>query len=320
MTALNNTSIYRVNTILTLFQAERAAYSVKEIAELLDVPVAVIRKDLMMLHTNKECETIFFPKDEEEDMDDDEFLKRLQSGRLDEVLLVAETGFRDEVYVSLSRLELECLNEFLDGNHYSKGQMHKNYTIKPLFNQARANMQVKVAEMKQIIDDDETITVEYHARDGRVSNLDIRPLVIVDNALEDMYYVVTIRAGRLFPLRLDRIHKYEISSNRIDIEDRSPLEKLNNIWGMEIGESVHVKLMILNEARVQSKIRRELSHRTNATWTSVGDVLYYEDDIIGINNFRSWLNGYGSSVLVLEPEQLRREIIESAKKRLEYYQ
>ena len=150
--------------------------------------------------------------------------------------------------------------------------------------------------------------------------MDIRPLMVVDNAMEDLYYVVTIKDGELMPFRLDRIYHYELSKNRIEIEDRSPLNQLANIWGMEMGEPVHVKLLIKNEARVQDKIRQELVNRTNAVWTQEGDSLYFEDDVIGINNFRSWLNSYGSSVLVIEPKSLRDEIIESAKKRLEFYQ
>ena len=319
MKEMNNTSIYRLNTILTLFQAERASYSVRDIARLLGVPKAVIRKDIVMLHNNRECETIFFPDDEELDMDDDLFLKKIESGEFDDTELTAETGFRDDVYVSLSQLELSCLNEFLDGNRYSKGQMHKNYVTKPMYNQARANMQVKVAEMNQLIMDEETITIEYHAKDGRISTFDMRPLVIVDNAMDDLYYVVTIQDGRLAPFRLDRIYHYEIAKDKIDIEDRTPLKQLANIWGMEMGPSYHVKLMILNEARVQDKIRKELAGRTNAEWTQDGDILYFEDEVIGINNFRSWVNSYGSSVLVIEPKSLRDEIIESAKKRLAFY-
>ena len=319
MKELNNSSIYRLNTILTLFQAERASYSVADIADLLRVPKAVIRKDIMMLHNNRECETIFFPDDEEMDMDDDIFLKKIESGELDDVALIAETGFRDDVYVSLSQMEFSLLNEFLDGNHYSKGEMHKNYVTKPLYNQARANMQVKVAEMNQFIMDGETITIEYHAKNGQISSFDILPLVIVNNAMDDLYYVVTIQEGRLSPFRLDRIHRCVISEKKIEIEDREPLNQLANIWGMEMGPSYHVKLMILNEARVQHKIKKELAGRTNAVWTQEGDVLYFEDEVIGINNFRSWVNSYGSSVLVLEPKSLRDEIIESAKKRLEFY-
>ncbi len=319
MSEMNDVSIYRLNTILTLFQAERAAYSIKGIATLLGVPVAVIRKDIVMLHSNKECETTFFTVDAEWDEDEEDFIKMLESGKLDEVELEAETGFRDDVYISLTQYELSCMNHFLDGNRYAKGLMHKNYIIKPLANQPRANMQVKVAEMNRMIEADETITIFYKNRDGFQSNFDIKPLLVVANEMDHVYYVVTVKDGRLSPLRLDRINHYEIAKQKIVIDNLKPLELLPNVWGMEMGEPVHVKLKIMNEANVQRKIKKELAGRTNGKLTQDGDVLYYEDDVIGINHFRSWINSYGSSVLVLEPKSLRDEIIESAKKRLEYY-
>ena len=56
----NENAIYRLNTILTLFQVEAASYSVKELAELLQIPASVIRKDIITLHTHDECGITFF--------------------------------------------------------------------------------------------------------------------------------------------------------------------------------------------------------------------------------------------------------------------
>lgn len=310
-------SIYRLNTILALFQAERACYSIQDISTILDIPVSVVRKDIVMLHTHKECGITFFTKDEE---DIDNIAIVLESGKGDEILLYANAIYRNEVYLPLSELEFSCLNEFLDGDKFEIGQIHKNYAIKPMYNQARANMQVKVEQLNQLIQDEETIRVTYKARNGKMVFSTIRPLELVHNAMDDLYYVVTIQRGSILALRLDRIRKYEISEEKIEIEDESALEQLPNIWGMEIGPKVHVKIKILNEANVQRKVKRDLASRTNGKWTQKDDVLYFEDDVIGINSFRSWINSYGSSVLVIEPKSLREEIIESAKKRAMFYE
>ena len=133
-------------------------------------------------------------------------------------------------------------------------------------------------------------------------------------------YDFCIKEGKLLPLRLDRIRSYEISEEKIVNDDLSPLELIPQIWGMEVGEPVHVKIKILNEARVQEKVKRDLASRTKGVWSQKGDSLYFEDDVIGINNFRTWLHGYGSSVLVIKPRSLREQIIESARKRVAYYE
>ncbi|MDD6157634.1 MAG: WYL domain-containing protein [Lachnospiraceae bacterium] len=309
-------SIYRLNMILALFQAERACYTIGDIAGILDVPVSVVRKDIVMLHTHKECGITFFAKDEE-DLDD--IVSLLESGHGDDILLCASAIYRNEVYLPLSELEFSCLNEFLDGEQFEIGPIHKNYVIKPMYNQARANMQVKVEQLNQIIQDGETIRVTYKTRDGKMVFSIIQPLELVHNAMDDLYYVVTISRGSIVALRLDRIRNYEISEEKVEIKDKSALDQLPNIWGMEVGPKVHVKILIRNEANVQHKVKRDLASRVNGVWTQEGDQLYFEDDVIGMNSFRNWVNSYGSSILVIEPKDLREEIIESAKKRLEYY-
>ena len=50
-----------------------------------------------------------------------------------------------------------------------------------------------------------------------------------------------------------------------------------------------------------------------------GNYYYYEDDILGMPDFRRWLRSYGSSITVLEPQTLIDEIIESTRKTLSYY-
>ena len=60
-------SMYRLNTILALFQADRACYTMNDIAMILDIPVTVVRKDIIMLHTHRECGVTFFAKEEEVD-------------------------------------------------------------------------------------------------------------------------------------------------------------------------------------------------------------------------------------------------------------
>ena len=152
MSKTNQVSIYRLNTILSLFQAKRAQYSVKEIAFLLDAPVAVVRKDFVNLHNNLECGITFY-SNEVGDEEFEEMIADFESGKYDDVMLMAQTMEVSDVTLGLTQMELACLDEFLDGNPYQSGR-HTNYVTKPLYYQARANMQVKVEEMQNLIADE----------------------------------------------------------------------------------------------------------------------------------------------------------------------
>ena len=94
------------------------------------------------------------------------------------------------------------------------------------------------------------------------------------------------------------------------------------MWGMSSfdEEPVPVKVRIYaNTANIISKIKAETSLRKYRKLTQDGNDYIYTDTIIGTANFRSWLRGYGSSVVVMEPKELADEMKESALKVIQLY-
>ena len=51
-----------------------------------------------------------------------------------------------------------------------------------------------------------------------------------------------------------------------------------------------------------------------------GDCYYYEDDIIGFQGFQRWIRSYGTSIVVLEPESLKNEVVQQAHEVLKKYE
>lgn len=96
-------------------------------------------------------------------------------------------------------------------------------------------------------------------------------------------------------------------------------------WGNEYQEHrepIHVKLRINTDTtNIIEKIKRDtvLRSETGKLYKD-GDFYYYEDDILGIPDFRRWMRNYGSSITVLEPQTLIKEIIENITKTLTYYE
>ena len=313
-------AIDRLNTILSLFQAKRARYSISDIATMLNVPPGVVRDDIVALHTSREFPVSFYPCDDDlADEIEDDFIEKIKSGDIDDEELEVTSSERDDMYLALSSLEYKCLNELLSNNENWALGTHRNFVTKPLYNQSKSSMQVKASEMQKVIEDGESIRIRYCTKNKDIIALDIRPLQLVHIEDEDLYYVVTIYNGNISPFRLDRIKGFDVLETEIEKPDLSPLSDLPNMWGMGVSERAHVKILIRNEGRVQEKVKADLKNRTNGQWTKKGSCLIFEDDVIGIGSFKNWLNGYGSSVLVLEPESLREEVIKSAQVRLEKY-
>ena len=130
--------------------------------------------------------------------------------------------------------------------------------------------------------------------------------------------------------RLDRIHEFNRSKapalhnlpGNVQQQLEDMRQKLDYMWGMSSfdEEPVPVKVRIYaNTANIISKIKAETSLRKYRKLTQDGNDYIYTDTIIGTANFRSWLRGYGSSVVVMEPKELADEMKESALKVIQLY-
>ncbi|MFV0362842.1 MAG: WYL domain-containing protein, partial [Suipraeoptans sp.] len=125
--------------------------------------------------------------------------------------------------------------------------------------------------------------------------------------------------------RLDRINSaIKILSDKSDIDSYVANDYQKYFWGTEYkdhGNPIHVKLRIANEtSNILEKIKQDtaLRFQTSSLYQD-GEFYYYEDDILGMQDFRRWLRSYGASIAVLEPNELIEEIVSSANLALAYY-
>ena len=171
----------------------------------------------------------------------------------------------------------------------------------------------------------------YSRRKKKFSRFIFRPVKIVYDADENLYSVLSIRndCNILLVHRLDCIISLETTDKTIHNSMETKLiDHMNqiapNVWGNNFScaskEIADVKVKFFNAANVHEKVKKQLACRTNGKLTQKGDWLYYEDKVYGLSRFRSWIYGYGRAAVVLEPESLRNDIINSLKKRVGYYE
>lgn len=170
----------------------------------------------------------------------------------------------------------------------------------------------------------------YSRREKMVLRFIFRPVKIVYDADENLYSVLSIRnnCNILLVHRLDCIVSLETTDETIHNNKETELiNHMNqiapNVWGNNFScaskEIADVKVKFFNVANVHEKVRKQLACRTNGKLTEKDGCLYYEDKVYGLSRFRSWIYGYGRAAVVLKPESLRKDIIDSLKKRVEYY-
>lgn len=91
-------------------------------------------------------------------------------------------------------------------------------------------------------------------------------------------------------------------------------------WGMEFGDPIRVKVKFINRAQTLAKVRKDVVHRDCSLKVDKDGDLIYEDTIIGKNEFIAWLLGFGSAAVILDPKDLREEMIARVKATLGNYQ
>lgn len=84
---------------------------------------------------------------------------------------------------------------------------------------------------------------------------------------------------------------------------------VNSAWDVDLQEKVHLKLAVrenrIDTAEVKKQLERSMKCHTK------NNIVYFEGDIVGINDFKTWIREHITTCIVVEPQSLRTEIINS---------
>jgi len=251
------------------------------------------------------------------------------SGALDSIPLHIFSIYQNTLYkISLTPEEAQALYSHQALSSF-EASYRMDYHVKDSFrsNHRCENLAEHLCKINQAIDSGLPLHLKYRTSDNRVLQFPFRPLKIAYDSMENLYFVLSYYNHTVQVHRLDRIISLkdvaasDIPSCPIPPEDLSFLDIAPNVWGCCFSDPPeHVKVKFFNEANVWEKVKKELSCRTNGQLYEKGEFLFYEDTVYGINKFRSWIYGYGSSAVVLEPESLRKQIIASLWERKKTYE
>lgn len=114
--------------------------------------------------------------------------------------------------------------------------------------------------------------------------------------------------------KLERIRAASLTKDTFTVPaDFDGVALLRRAWGVMYGdtEPVHVKLRF---SQYVSRRVRETTWHSSQTLTSVPEGLIWEADIGDITEIRPWIRGWGAECEVLEPQALRDELIQEARR------
>lgn len=318
-------ALERLTAITELLYDYEEEYSISDLAERLNVPIGVMRNDLVAIAISREFSPYLYSENEDFDTisDSQELAQQILNGTLDDMafhlddLLMQQDDFLHTVSLTLSEYQaLENFDtEFISNVYYP---LLEQKTICPA-------LTPKTKEYRSLLQHailkKQPMQIRYTSGKGELFKKAILPVAFSHNVLENLVYVISYENEEYIPYRIDRISHLHPSFDTLPYPaDLRILEKLPYVWGMEYQfrpdvEPMKVKLAVFDEGNVLYKVKRDTALRPKATLYEEKDYWIYEDEVIGFHSFRSWVFSFGSSMVVLEPSELRDSIRQSYEER-----
>lgn len=164
----------------------------------------------------------------------------------------------------------------------------------------------------------------YRASDGHGGSRLVDPLGLVYYWFQDAWYLVAATEGGVRHYRLDRMDEVEVTGETFTYPHGFDLaEHMAPCWGVEHGELQRVRIRFFDEFNVLNRLRQDTAHRVDGRIDPElggGGTVIYSDVVAGLNEIRVWVRSFGSSAEVLESEQLRDDVIESARRIVAVYE
>ena len=302
----------RITELVSLLSQAEEGISVNEIARITETAPAQTRLDIARLHRYGLSISPSVVAERFNDFD---------SSKDDVPLLLAgDLPASDGFGSGLLFLTMFERNLFLsDGT----GQFH----IKDSPMSVSFEVQERAEKIREAIRKKQCIRFRYRrAGSDRGEDIVISPHYLYFNATDSLYYCITLKDDETVSFRLDRILfdvRPDMGAYAPEDPDDPRLERLRYAWGAAFTSEeapCHVKVRIqAGTANILNKVRADTHGRVHAKLYQDGSYYIYEDDIIGLNSFRSWLMSFGSAVKVMEPASLAAEILESSEIRLTNY-
>ena len=166
------------------------------------------------------------------------------------------------------------------------------------------------------------LNISYRTRDNTKISENIAVALIFYGLETNMIYILgENNSGLYINIRLSDITEISVDDAHENTIFQSEKYKrlFKQMWSASPDDPVPVRILFEDTPFVREKVERLHSQRE---FSEIRDTEYgieYIDIISGISSFSRFLRSFGSSAIVLEPEDLRRTMIESASRIVNNY-
>lgn len=257
----------------------------------------------------------------------DGLLERGREGyySINEAYFVTEKSLdRSEWKEVLNRLlennELDAyryIRNYLAGNH--KNILLDNLQLKKYSETVResvhilSNHQEVIQKINRAFTENCLIRVGYKGKEYTVY-----PVCYVVSRDGTRKYLYGVRRKKLLPpMELNAI-EFLGYSDKTDIDRTSYRTQIQAAWDIDV-QPCTVRVLVRKNKEGSYPAIRRLQHFLGRPVEEEADSCIYEGEIIGINDFKTWLRSHAGVCMVLKPDFLREELIRSLQEKYKRY-
>lgn len=142
------------------------------------------------------------------------------------------------------------------------------------------------------------------------------------NAIGQSTYAIGIAEppNELRTFKIERLERVELLPETFQIpEDFNPARLLNNAWGIWYTHARPVEVVLKFSPRVAQRVLETRWHKTEQTTHQPDGSLLWRAQVAEPQEMLPWIRGWGADVEVMEPDELRRELISEAVRLMDLY-
>lgn len=257
----------------------------------------------------------------------------LGEAMLEELDLTVEEGSRLLSYL-IVRQEIEGKNPLynslvlsligaLGKNSWCSWQEAKQTTQKILIKGKCVEQEMRERAMAERLElaswEEQIVELVYRGEKRQVE-----PLGVIYSYHQDAWYLHAFcrKANARRTFRLELIQEFSVLDEKFTYPKEFDLkDNFASSWGIMVDEPpTYVRIKFYGHFNVQSRLRREVAKREQAKITPMEDgSILFEDWVVGLEEIKVWVRSFGFSAEILEPEELRKSLIESVKIALSRY-
>lgn len=167
------------------------------------------------------------------------------------------------------------------------------------------------------------VQLSHQMPDGRIFDYRLSPYFIEPYAVGQTAHVIGFREppGALRTLKIERIRSAEITHDQYEIPpDFDPGKLLRNAWGIWYTEGEPCEVTLRFHPRVAPRVRETRWHPSQQIEEQPDGYLLWRGQVAEPQEMLPWIRGWGADCEVLEPRELREEMMGEAKALAERYE